>query len=343
MIQNIIVYEIQSTDTLESIANNIGMSSRELLDFHNEHCSQAGLLWITGLAGITKIVIPKNYKSVAQIRKAITDTLPPQNLSPDFFAEKYNVTESFIDFHRKKIEITYGVDIDFPQNQNASIDSFAINVNAKDFKKNGVKPDDKMSELGLACMKTIAPFAFEVSAKGNILGINDFKNLEKTFAKKKEDLQDFFIGEISDKYIERFENHLKNEEYFLQQYSTNLLHQTVFPNLEWFYNQKSYKEEFYVIKNSFPVLMQFETTHQHLDDEKIQTLIKGKSIDDASLQDLLSGRKFGEASAEPLNATLSLIYITHKSTKQLLELQVEVVIYFENEIFKEHHINIIKS
>ena len=85
MIQNIIIYEIQSTDTLESIANNIGMSSRELLDFHNEHCSQAGLLWITGLAGITKIVIPKNYKSVAQIRKAITDALPPQNLSPDFF------------------------------------------------------------------------------------------------------------------------------------------------------------------------------------------------------------------------------------------------------------------
>lgn len=343
MLQNIIVYEIQSTDTLESIATNIGMSSRELLDFHNEHCSRVGLLWITGLAGITKIVIPKNYKSVAQIRKAITDALPPPNLSSDFFAEKYESTESFIDFHRKKIQITYDIDIDFPQNQNAAKDSMVISADAKDFKKNGIKPDDKMSELGLACMKTITPFAFEVSPKGKILGINDFKNLEKTFAKKKEDLKDFFIGEISDKYIDRFENHLKNETHFLHQYSTNLLHQALFPNLEWFYNQKPWEGKFYLLRNSFPVLMQFETTHQHLDEEKIQTIIKGKSIDDGSLQDLLSGRRFGDASAEPLNATSSLMYTTNKSTKQLLELQVEVLLCFENEIFKEHHLKIIKS
>lgn len=343
MVPNVLVYEIQPKDSLDSIAQKIGMSPSELLDFHNAHCGEFGLLWMTGLAGIKKIVVPKNYKSVAEIRKAITDALPTRNLSPEFFAAKYRATESFVDFYRKKIEISFDIDVDFPKNQKSSKESFSIIADAKNFKQNGVKPDGKMSELALACIQTITPFAFEVSPRGKLLAINEFKNLEKTFVTKKEDLKDFFIGEISDKYITLFENHLKDETLFLQQYSTNLLHQSLFPNPEWFYSQKLWEEKFYLVKNSFPVSMQLATTHQHLDEEIIQTVIKGQSIDDAGLQDLLSGRKLGDVAAEPLNATLLLTYNTHKSTKQLLELNAEVMLYAEDEIFKEHHLHLIKS
>lgn len=343
MVQNVLVYEIQPKDSLDSIAQKIGMSTNELLDFHNAHCGEFGLLWITGLAGIKKIVVPKNYKSVAQIRKAITDVLPPQNLSPEFYAAKYKVTESFVDSYGKKVEINYDTEINSPQNQTSSSAFFAVEVHPKNFEKNGSKPDDKISELAMACMKTISPFAFNVSPQGKILGIADFKNVQETFATKKEDLQDFFIGDVSAKYIEQFEIHLKNEAYFLQQYSSNLLHQSLFPNPEWFYHQGIWEEKFHIVKNSFLVSMVFTTTHEHLDAERIQTKMKGKANEDVSLQDLLSGRKFGDDSAEPLDATLEMIYITDKLTKKLLDLKGSVILSFEDEIFKKHQLKITKS
>lgn len=340
MVQNVLVYEIQTGDSLNSIAKKIGMLPNELLDFHNANCGEFGLLWITGLAGIKKIVVPKNYRSVAQIRKAITDVLPPRKLSPEFFAANYKVTESFIDYSGKKIEIAYNTEISSPQNQISAPDFFSIKVHPKDFEKNGSKPDDKISELALACMKTITPFTFQISPQGKILAIADFKELQKTFATKKEDLLDFFIGEINTKYIDQFENHLKNESHFLQQYSSNLLHQTLFANPAWFYNQGFWEEDFYLIKNSFPVSMQFSTTHHHLDDERIQTTIKGKANEQASLQDLLSGRRLGDDTAEPLDATLKLTYITHQLTKKLLDAQTEVVLKIDSEIFKKHYLKI---
>lgn len=340
MVQNFLVYEIQTGDSLDSIAKKIGMSKTELLDFHNAHCGEFGLLWITGLAGIKKIVIPKNYRSVTQIRKAITDVLPPRNLSPHFFAAKYKITESFVDFSGKKIEITYNTEINSSQNQTSTPDFFYVEVFTKNFEKNGSKPDNKISELALACMQTISPFAFQISPQGKILSISDFKNLQKTFATKKEDLLDFFIGEVTTKYIDRFETHLKSETYFLQQYSFNLLHQSLFPNPTWFYNEGIWKDDFYLIKNSFPVSMQFSTTHVHLDDERIQIIINGKSTEKASLQDLLSGRRLNNDEAEPLDATLKLMYITHKLTKQLLEAQIEVVLKIDSEIFKKHYLKI---
>lgn len=340
MVQNISVYEIQSTDTLDAIAANIGMSPHELLDFHNAHCGEFGLLLITGLAGIKKIVVPKNYQSAAQIRKAITDVLPPRNLSSEFFAAKYKVTESFVDFLGKKVDINYDIEINSPQPQTSTSEFFTVEVQTKDFEKNGSKPEDKMSELALACMKTIHPFAFNVSSQGKILGIADFKNLQKKFAKKKEDLLDFFIGEISTKYMNRFENHLKNEAHFVQQYAFNPLQQTLFVNPNWFYHQGIWEDDFYLIKNSFPVSMQFSTSHQHLDDERIQITIKGKAFEEASLQDLLSGRRLDDDTAEPLDATLKLRITTHKLTKKLLEAQIEVVLKIDSEIFKKHYLKI---
>ena len=96
-------------------------------------------------------------KSPAQIKKENTDAVPAKILFPEFYAETYEVIESYESDFENKLEINYTLDIQLKKIEENPVKSFAATVHCYDFKKNGEKPDDKMSELSIACAESIAP------------------------------------------------------------------------------------------------------------------------------------------------------------------------------------------
>ena len=333
-IDSLIIYEIQPSDSLFSIAARIGMNEEELLDFHNANCRKKGLLLMNGLAGISKMVVPKDYKSPVQIRKELEAILPLEVVSPNFYKPTYQVCEEFIGPTEENIRIDYALDIilkDLPDDYN---NSSQASVRISNFKKEGVAPDDKMSDLSIACMNTILPLKFMVPQKGQISNVADFKNLRKSFTDKRPELEDFFIGDVSKKYMDKFEENLADEIYFTKQIKSTLLYQALFPKLTWFQQPQPWREALYLVKNSFLVDCDCQVTYVHLDGEFIETMIFGEVAEITSLQQLLRGRKIKEDIDEPLNGTIQLKYTTHKMTKQLLKIEAEIVLLHDGQIYR---------
>ena len=340
MENSFLIYEVKDTDSLGSIAASIGITAEELRDFHNANCREAGLLWFNGLTGIQKVVIPKNYKSATQIQKENSDVVPSKSVSPEFYAETYQVVESYESDFENKVEIEYIVDITLQEDRENPGKSLIASVHCYDFKKNGEKPDDKMSELSIACAESIAPINFIISEEGAISGIFEFEKLLTTFEEKRKDLEDFYIGEVSKKYMDKFAESLSNQEYFEKQLSTTLLYQVLFPKMIWFHKYKVWKDEFYLVKNSFPLNCIFKADFIHLDDDQIQTDIKGEIEDKISLQELLKGRKFEEEPEEPVVGVVEIKYTTQKQTKQLISAEAGIALLHEGEIYRKQKINL---
>ena len=332
------IYDVKPDDTLTKIGQKIGMSEDEVRDFHNHNCERNGLMWFNGLLGVKKLVLPKNFKSTAQIKKENLAALPSKVLSPTFYADTYQVVESYESDFENKVDVSYSVDIQLKEIEEKQIKSLVASVHCHNFKKNGEKPDDKMSELSIACAESIAPIKLKISAEGKMSGIFEFEKLLPTFEEKRKDLEEFFIGEVSTKYMDKFAGSLSNQKYFEKQINSTLLYQILFPKMAWFHRESEWKEDFHPVKNSFSTQCNFNINFNHLNEQEIETDIKGEILDKVSLQELLRGKKFNEEPEEAVVGLLELKYTTDKVTKQMLKAEAGVALFHEGEMYRKQKI-----
>lgn len=129
---------------------------------------------------------------------------------------------------------------------------------------------------------------------------------------------------------------------FEKQLRSTLLYQILFPNMVWFHKYNSWKDEFYLVKNSFPLNCIFKVDFIHLNEEQIQTDIKGEIKERISLQELLKGRKFGEEPEEPVVGVVEIKYTTQKKTKQLIAAEAGIALLHEGEIYRKQKIKLSK-
>ncbi|MFC6268181.1 hypothetical protein [Frigoriflavimonas asaccharolytica] len=339
---SIIIYDVKTDDTLAKIGQKLGMSEDEVRDFHNINCEKNGLLYFNSLIGVEKIIIPKNFKSVAQINKEIAEAIPAKNISQDFYAENYKIIESYESDFENAVEISYTVNIRLEEKKENQLKILVASIKSSNFLNNGEKPDDKMSELSIACAESISPLQFEVYPEGNIAKMYQFENIQKVFQEKRKDIEDFHIGEVAQKYVDRFASNLSNQEYFEKQINSTFLYQILFPNLSWFHKQNTWKENFYLVKNSFPLNCNFNIEFHHINEEEIQTVLKGEVMEEVSLQQLLQGRRLNDEVEEVMTGLVELKYTTHKLTKQLEKIQAGIALIHEGELYRKHKITVSK-
>lgn len=335
------IYEVKPTDTLSKIGQKVGMNADEVREFHNLNCEQNGLMWFNNLIGIEKIILPKVYKSAAQIKKENLEAVPSKILSEEFYAKTYQVLESYESDFENKVEIGYTLDIQLKKMEDDQVKSLVASVHCYDFRKNGEKPDDKMSELSIACAESIAPLQLIISSEGQISGIFQFEKLGAIFDEKRKNLEEFFIGDVSKKYMDHFAKSLSDEKYFEKQIRSTLLYEVLFPSMAWFYKESSWKEDFYLVKNSFALNCIFNVEFIHSNEEHIQTNLKGEIQEKISLQELLKGKKFNEETEDPLLGLIEFKYTTHKHSKQLLQTEAGVALLHEGEVYRKQKIKLI--
>lgn len=343
MDENILLYQVKSRDTLDKIAGAIGMTGNQLKDFHNAHCGKMERLWFNNLAGVRQIIIPKEYKSPEQIRKEKETALPPSSITREFYATGYTVKESFSDGSGNSLEIEYKIDVSFKKKQDLDGPGEIVDVKCYDFKKNGTTPDDKISEISLACMESIYPIPFMISFSGRICGIFEFEKLKQRFQEKRPDLDAFFIGEVYQAYLNKFQAVLDKQEYMLKQFSSVLLYQTLFPQMECFRKTGNWTQEFCLLQNSFPVKCLMNAEYNHDDPEFVQTLLSGRIDDTFSLQEILRGVRFTEEPEKPADGEIEFRYRTDKKTKKMLQAEASVILNSEDELYRKQTIKLISN
>ncbi|WP_294307334.1 hypothetical protein [uncultured Chryseobacterium sp.] len=343
MNENILLYQVKPGDTLDKIGGTIGMTGNQLKDFHNAHCGKMERLWFDNLVGIKQIIIPKEYKSPEQLKREADKDLPPLHLTEDFYADRYFVKETFSGLSGNDLEIDYQVDIGLKKIQETGIADYIADVRCYDFKKNGTVPDDKMSEISLACMESISPIFFTIPFAGKLSGIFEFEKLKQRFQEKRPDLETFFIGEVYQTYLDKFQANLGNREYILKQFSSTLLYQLIFPKMEWFHKTGNWPEDFCFVQNSFPVKCRMNAEYHHAEPETAETLLRGYIEEPLSIQEILRGVRFTEEPEEPADGEIEFRYRTDKKTKKILQAEAFVILNSEDELYRKQTIKLISN
>ena len=342
MDDNILIYEVQSGDTLDKIAGGIGMSGDQLKDFHNTYCEKMERLWFNNLVGVRQIIIPKHYKSPEQLTAEREKELPLPFATADFYQESYNAKESISDVFEKHLDLEYKVKVDIVKSQDQS-DAMLANVRCYDLKKDGATPDDKMSAVSLACMEAIYPISFIIPFHGQVSGIFGFENLKKRFENKRPELEEFFTGEIYTSYFDKFLSNIENADYVLKQFSSTLLYQLLFPKMEWFHKKNSWTEDFFFLQNSFPIKCSMSAYYNHEGTEIVETKLKGKIKDLFSLQEILRGKSFDDQPDVLVDGELELLYKTDKETKKMQEAETSVKFKENQQILRKQTLKLTKN
>lgn len=335
MDENILIYDVKSGDTLEIIGDKIGMTGEQLMDFHNNHCERMEKLWFNNLVGVKQIIVPKEYKSPEKLREEREKELPPSSVTRDLYANSYSVKETFSYVSGDDLELDYKIDVSFKSKKETNSPDEVVDVRCHDFTKNGIRPDDKMSAISLACMESIYPISFIIPFQGKISGIYEFEKSQKTFEAKRPDLEDFFVGEVYRSFLDKFHQSLGNQDHVLKQFSSTLLYQLLFPKMEWFHKTSNWTERFYFLQNSFSLNCFMHAEYDHQSTEIVETLLKGKIKDTFSLQEILRGISFDEEPEELADGEIELRYITDKKTKKMLEAEASVTFRNADELYRK--------
>ncbi len=342
MNDEITIYTVQPDETLISIAQRYEMTEPELRDFHNQHCHKVGLLWFSGFVGIQKIVVPNNYKSPSETAREYKHTLPPAELTAGFYGRQYSVIESYESNIEDTLHVDYTLNILLEADKSEADVQWVASVQCFGFLKEGAKPDDKMSEISLACSEAIGAMPFVLNKNGQMVQIAQFAALSEKFKQRRAELEDFFVGEIFSKYLDKFEDCLLDQVYFEKQLFSTLLYQVLFFGASAFHRSSSWQQPFHLVKNSFPLLCRFKRTVELLNDQEVQTVFSGESTEEVSLQSLLTGRRTEEVPGEVLSGFIELKYTTHRTTKQLLAAKAELSLFDGEELYRKQKIKLTK-
>ncbi|WP_449388391.1 hypothetical protein [Chryseobacterium lineare] len=335
---NILTYCVQKGDTIQSVAEKLGIPAETLKHYHNTYCDLKDLIG-HDLTGVYEIMVPSpetiNELKKSQNHKEVSEILSPFYLTKDFYVSEYKVSESFAQSGREDLNITYLLSVKLRETTDRG---FIAEIETTDFSKAGEFPEDKMSQLSLFCMKNISPIAFLIPAQGKIKRFYDHKAIVKKFEDKRSDLNDFFIGESSNDYLNTFYSNLKNENDLLRQFCSNPFYQILFPEMNWFHRKKDWKEYYDVVPDSFPVKCHFHTEYDFENFNHIEVIIKGKIVDDCSLQELLKGVRIDEFPGEKVSGEIELKYTFHKEHKQLGKIEAYIILLHEEKIYQKYRL-----
>lgn len=335
---HILTYHVKKGDTIQSVAEKLGIPAETLKRYHNTYCDLKDLIG-HDLTGVYEIMIP-SPETITELKKSqkykqVNQILSPFYLTKDFYTSQYKVSESFARSGREDLSITYSLSVELRE---ASNKGFIAEIETADFSKADEFPDDKMSQLSLFCMKNISPIAFLIPAQGKIKGFYDHNAIVKKFEDRRFALNDFFIGETSHNYLNTFCENLKNENDLLKQFCSKPLYQILFPEINWLYSKKDWKDYYDVVPDSFPVQCHFHTEYDFENLNYVEITIKGRIIDDCSLQELLKGVRIDEFQGEKVSGEIELKYILHKERKQLEKIEACIILLHEEEIYQKYRL-----
>jgi len=335
--QEFILHKVRPNDTLATLAKRISISENDLKTFHNQNCDKMNKLWVNNLQGIEFVLIPTHFSTKEELEVQQRKMLPPENYFPAFHADRYIVEESFVYSGKEDLKLNYNVNLKIHEENGISI----VETTLSNYFKNQNVPDDKISSLSLECMKSIYPVSLQLAENGTIKSCSDHQHIVKKFKTKRNEIEDFYIGELSRAYLDLFEKNISEEEYFLQKLKSCFLYQILFPNLKWFSKTSSWKEKLYIQINSFPLEFTFKTENSYEIPDLAETTITGIISENCSLRELLKGFRIEDENPEDfINVEIQIKYFTDKKTKQLYEVKTSLSIWHQNELFQKHELHL---
>lgn len=230
-------------DTLESIAREINLENPDfILQFHNSQCAKEDVIQ-NQLVPWKKLHIP-GKDMIEKVNAEVFQELEKPQYNPDL---KFSPTlldgnfrtiilESSTNPQMKKdiVKIIYEISLKYKETRN--------NLHIIEYSKSKFRGSHEgiLSDLALKCLEKISPLLIFLNEKGYVEKIEIKQEVIEDFPKIKNEILNYFTGEIAESYVENFEIVVKNSSLFSKKMKEDLFIRTYFaPVRNKFYRGKS--------------------------------------------------------------------------------------------------------
>lgn len=209
-------YKIKKGDTLASVARDLGVEADELRWYHNMYCEIPDLIEADFKSYSQFLILaPEKYiedRKEKEEKKGKKVTLASNHILP-FVADRINKD------YKVQYTTVFGDQVDTIEMETSvkwlatdknSFHLFEINRNA--IKVNNEVPATVMDELAAKTAKVLYPLKIVVDDTSKWIAVYNFDEIENRWKDTKEEVLDYFEGEVAENYIEHTEYALENSE-----------------------------------------------------------------------------------------------------------------------------------
>ncbi|WP_281631989.1 LysM peptidoglycan-binding domain-containing protein [Flavobacterium luteolum] len=209
-------YKIQKGDTLASVAQDLGVEADELRWYHNMYCEIQDLIEADFKSYSQFLILaPEKYieerkekeeKNAQKVSLGSDYTLPfvADKINNDFHVNYTTVFGDAVDTIEMKVSVKW-LATDRNNYHLFEIEKGSIYVN------NSI-PDTIMDELAAKTAAVLYPLKIVVDESGKWVDIYNYSEIESRWKDTKEEVLDYFEGEVAENYIEYSEYALENSE-----------------------------------------------------------------------------------------------------------------------------------
>lgn len=269
-------YKIKKGDTLASVARDLGVEADELRWYHNMYCEIQDLIEADFKSYSQFLILaPEKYiedQKEKEEKKGKKVTLASNHILP-FVADRINKD------YKVQYTTVFGDQVDTIEMETSvkwlatdknSFHLFEINRNA--IKVNNEVPDTVMDELAAKTAKVLYPLKIVVDNTGKWIAVYNFDEIENRWKDTKEEVLDYFEGEVTENYIEHTEYALENSETLFDSLASDYFLRTFFNGIHVGYTANfSFKNEVF-----FPLEKDEESKFEV--EQKINTLLDESNL-----------------------------------------------------------------
>lgn len=203
------IYKIRKGDTLDSVAFELGIDARELRRYHNIYCPLPDLIEADFKSHLEFVILAPE-KSANEIKDEEEKKPEKVILGKDYRLPF--VPERIDKKYRAQYTTEVGHEIDTIEMEvsvkwmASDKNSFHLfEINRKSIYINNEVPDTVMDELAAKTAEVLYPLKIVVDESGKWIDIYNYDEIESRWKGKKEEILDYYEGEVTENYIDHTE------------------------------------------------------------------------------------------------------------------------------------------
>lgn len=226
-------YKIQKGDTLKSVALKLGMEDFEMRRYHNIYCPLPDLIEADFKSHLEFVILVPE-KAAAEIEDK-EEKKPEKVILGNDYRLPFS-PERMDKSYRVKYTSKIGDEMDIIELR-VNVKWIAVDVNkyhlfeinrASHININGKLPDTMMSGLAVKTAEVLYPLKIVVDEFGKWIDIYNYTEIDSRWGRIKNEILDYYEGEVVEGYIEQTEYVLENSERLLESLRSDYFLRTFF-------------------------------------------------------------------------------------------------------------------
>lgn len=283
-----LTYKIKKGDTLQSVAHDLGIDALELRRYHNIYCSIPDLIEADFKSHLEFVILAPEKKETSvkeesekKLEKVSFGTDYRLPFSPQRINENYKI--QYTSEVGDEIDVTeMKVSVKWLASDDNKYHLFEIN-RAPTIYINGEMPDSIMSELSAKSAEVLYPLKIVVDGYGKWIDIYNYDEVESRWENIKNEILEYYEGEVAEAYIEHTEIALENSDTLLEALRSDYFLRAYFNGIHVEYNSNySFNDEvsFPLEKDEESIFKVQQKVAPYLDDSDcIKVEQKGDYVD----------------------------------------------------------------